>query len=138
MAKLIRRDTGESIEFTESLFYSDEFNWAKVTHNQKYTLDGTLIVQTATRKAGRPVTLTAPDDMAWLTREQVERLQIWCEVEGLKLWYERLVKGVNTQTLVSFNNANSPIDAKPVKGFNSPESDDEFTAKISLIEMQNV
>lgn len=136
MAKLIRIDTGEALEFSESLYFSDEFNWSSVTGNEKYTVGGTLIIQQAVRKGGKPITLSAPDDMAWLERWQVETLQAWADIIELKMWYERMVKGVNTQTKVSFRHSQTPVDGKPVKGFNSPELNDPFTAKIQLIEVE--
>lgn len=135
--RLIRQDNGAVIDLPYDLYPVDEFNYSKVTSNQKYALDGTLIVQTAIKKAGKPITLQADEDLAHVTRATLSILLHWAEIENLKMWYERELNGQIQQTLVSFNHQSNPIEARPVKGFNSPNADDWFHVKINLIEVQS-
>lgn len=135
MARLIRQDNDAVIEFSDDLMPQDEFNWSKVVANQRYTIDGTLIVQQAERKTGKPFTLQAPDDMAWLPRQKVELLQAWADVIGLKFWYERTANNKTVRTGVAFDHSQEPMNAKPVKEFNSPNPTDPFNVTLRLIEI---
>lgn len=132
MAKLIRQDTGATLELPFDLYPVDEFGWSSVVSNQAYALDGTLIVEQATRKAGKPITLQASDDMGAIPRQILETLTAWANTQGLKLWYQREGK---TNVSVSFDNSKPPIEAKPLKGFNSPSPTDLFNVVLYLIEV---
>jgi hypothetical protein len=50
------------IALPETLVWEDEFTWSPVAQNTEFSLTGALIVQTATRQAGRPITLVGQSD----------------------------------------------------------------------------
>ena len=59
----------------DGLRWSDEFAWNSTNLLTEYSLTGALIVDMATKQAGRPVTLTGGANFAWYTRAQVIALQ---------------------------------------------------------------
>jgi hypothetical protein len=56
------------------MIWTDEFDWRAVETAQEYALTGALILDAATRQAGRPITLEGADDHGWLTRTQLAAL----------------------------------------------------------------
>ena len=57
---------GESLKLPDDLLWEDEFSWSPTVSEHSYALDGTLIVEQATKRAGRPISLVAPPNMAWV------------------------------------------------------------------------
>lgn len=68
-----------SIQLPSGLAWSDEFTWSPVVQSSEYSLTGALIVQTAVKLAGRPITLigqsSGNDHTAWMPRSDVMALQ---------------------------------------------------------------
>jgi len=54
--KLTNTATGAIIVLSDSLYLEGEHDWSTIVSNNKYALDGTLIIQQSERKAGRPDT----------------------------------------------------------------------------------
>lgn len=57
-----------------SLVWVDEFNWAAPARAHEYSITGALIVDVATRQAGRPITLQGVDDHGWVERGDLAAL----------------------------------------------------------------
>lgn len=55
--------------------WSDEFSWLPTSQETTYSLTGSLLVEQATRQAGRPITLVGGQNFAWLTRAEVISLK---------------------------------------------------------------
>ena len=72
--KLIKQPDGETLNLPNDLFWEDEFSWSPTVSEHSYALDGTLIVEQATKRAGRPISLLAPPNMAWVSRATLEKL----------------------------------------------------------------
>ena len=64
-----------SLPLPDGLRFSDEYDWTPVAVATDYSLTGALIVEQATKQAGRPITLIGGKEFAWLTRAQVETLK---------------------------------------------------------------
>ena len=54
------------------LLWKDEFQWSSQTKQIDYSLSGALLVQSAIKLSGRPITLMG--DWAWVTRSIVDTL----------------------------------------------------------------
>ena len=63
--------TGVALPLPDDLLWSDEHAWSPAVTSVSYLLTGALLVQSATRQAGRPITLVGLVDMAWVTRVTV-------------------------------------------------------------------
>lgn len=133
--KLTNIATGLVIELDDDLYPSDEHDWSSVVSSNKYALDGTLIIEQSIRKAGRPYTMQAPDDIAWLTRSTVNALKSERDKLGATFWLDYLADGELKRVKVIFDNTGDAITAKPVKQFISPSLDDPFNVTLRFLEI---
>jgi len=131
--KLTNQITKEVIDLHDDLLWSDEHSWSKAVSTVTYAITGALIVQSATRKAGRAITLVPPDEqMAWLPRSTVDTLHAWADVADLALVLQ-MADGRSFN--VQFRHTDGALEARPVKGFPSPQPDDPFLATIRFMEI---
>jgi hypothetical protein len=73
------------IALPDGLVWEDELAWDPTVQVVQHTLDGALVVEEATRLAGRPVTLRGGRRWAWITRAQVLALQALLATPGVTL-----------------------------------------------------
>lgn len=137
--QLTNTATGAVIALDDEMYPNDEHNWSAVTESHKYALDGTLIIEQSTRKAGRPYTMQAPDDMAWLPRSTVNALKDERDTLGATFWLDYLADGVLKRVKVIFDNSGGDaVNAKPVRGYISPEPNDPFIVTLKFLEIPSV
>lgn len=67
--------TLNGLALPDGLRWSDEFTWSPLQATRDYSLTGALILQTAERLAGRPITLIGGERWAWMTRANLLALQ---------------------------------------------------------------
>jgi hypothetical protein len=127
--------SGDALTLPDDLLWSDEHSWSPVVSSVSYLITGSLLVQSATRQAGRNITLMGAADMAWVSRSVVNVLRDWA---ALPL---DVVSGRFALTLqdgrvfsVAFRHADGAIEAEPVTGF--PARTDAAFHRISLKLMQ--
>ncbi len=133
--RLIDQVTFQELALPNDLLWTDELSWTPVMATNTYTLTGSLIIEQGVRQAGRPITLQAEPDMAWVTRTTVETLRAWSAIAGrrfkLVLEYPTDVR----QFLVVFRHDGDPIAANPVKGFPEHRPDDWFRVSLKFLEV---
>lgn len=56
------------VSLPDDLAWPDEYEWQTLSVNTEYSLTGALLVQIATKLAGRPITLQSNNDRSWVTR----------------------------------------------------------------------
>ncbi len=78
--KLKNLATEVALLLPDDLLWSDEHAWTPAVSSVSYLITGALLVQSATRQAGRTITLVGPADMAWVTRATLETLRSWAAV----------------------------------------------------------
>ena len=64
-----------ALTLPQGLRWADEFDWSPLAQTTDYSLTGALLVEQATKQAGRPITLIGGQDFAWLTRAQAATLK---------------------------------------------------------------
>lgn len=64
-----------ALTLPQGLRWADEFEWTPLAQATEYSLTGALLVEQATKQAGRPITLVGGKDFAWLTRAQAAALK---------------------------------------------------------------
>lgn len=133
--KLIDQVTLEELLLPNDLLWSDEFDWSPVEATNTYTLTGSLIIEQGTKQAGRPISLSAEPDMAFVTRATVQTLRNWAAIAGRKFKLVFQYPSDARQFLVVFNHADEPISAEPVKGFPGHESNDWFRISLKFLEV---
>jgi hypothetical protein len=133
--RLIDQVTLQELALPNDLLWTDELSWSPVVATNSYTLTGSLIIEQGVRQAGRPITLQADADMAWVMRATVETLRAWSSIPNRKF---RLVLEYPTdarQFLVVFRHDSDPVEASPVKGFPGHRADDWFRVSLKFIEV---
>lgn len=65
----------DTVTLPQGLIWEDEFAWSSLAQSAEYSLTGALIVERATRQAGRPITLVGGQNFTWITRVDLLALQ---------------------------------------------------------------
>ncbi|MCP5197545.1 MAG: hypothetical protein H6974_12310 [Gammaproteobacteria bacterium] len=76
-----------ALTLPDGLIWVDEFAWSPVVQKTDYSLSGALILQEATRLAGRPITLIGQSSghqsaACWITRADLLTLQAALQTVG--------------------------------------------------------
>jgi hypothetical protein len=120
----------------DDLLWSDEHAWSPALSSVSYLLNGALLVQSAVRQAGRPITLVGALDMAWVTRAVVGSLQLWAAVPlaGSTGRFELTLADARVFT-VAFRHFETAIEAEPVTGFPARAESDFYRLTLRLMEI---
>ena len=126
-------DGTTTVPFSDDLVWADEFAWAPVEQTVERTITGALVVQTAARAAGRPITLAAEDDSSgWLTRGQLDQFKVWAAIPGRTL---ALVYRGETHAVI-WRHQDTAIDAAPVAFYSGPvQTGDFYRATLRFMEL---
>jgi len=126
-------DGTTTVSFTDDLIWADEFAWAPVEQSVDRTITGALIVQTAARTAGRPITLAAEDDgSGWITRGALDQFKTWAAIPGRQM---TLTYRGEAHTVI-WRHQDTAIDASPVVFFAGPvQTGDYYRATLRLMEI---
>jgi len=111
---LTRTDTSATIILPDDLFWQDEA-WSPVVQSAERSLTGALILQEATRVAGRPITLSGYSGQGGqgsaITKAKGDELLAWAAIACLPMTLERLGVTYN----VRWNHASgSPVSLVPI------------------------
>ncbi len=128
--------TGVVLLLPNDLLWSDEHAWTPATSSVSYLITGALLVQSAVKQAGRPMTLTGAQDMAWVTRSCVETLYDWAAAPlGADSGRFELTLFDTRIFTVSFRHAEVPIEAEPVTGFTARSNADFYRITLKLMQI---
>ncbi|WP_224963676.1 hypothetical protein [Acinetobacter guillouiae] len=134
--KLVRKSTSEAVTLSDGFLWSDEFDWNPIEQKQDYAVDGAFIIQEGKKKSGRPISLTADKNMAWLKRHIVSKLKDWSVLQEkfeLQFNYFHDKRTFN----VVFNHQDKAIEAKPVLEHPSVSDDDEYNVTLRFLELSD-
>ena len=124
-------DGATTLTLPGDLDWTDEYDWTPVVQDAGYSLTGALIVETATRQAGRPITLQSGDDRAWVSRADVDQLHAWARIAGQQLTLT--LRG--TARSVIFDHAQTPVEAQMVLFYGDPVDTDRYTITLKFMEL---
>ncbi len=133
--KLIRKLTNEAVTLSDGFLWSDEFEWKAIEQSQEYAVNGSLIIQEGKKLSGRPITLTADQNMAWLKRHVVSKLKTWSALQSEQFTLVLEYFHDNRQFNVIFNHSEIPIEAKPVKDIPTISDDDYYNVTLRFTEV---
>lgn len=124
----------QDLTLSHDLQWMDEHAWSPVSSSVEYSLTGALLIEHATRQAGRPLTLQAPDaSMAWHTRATADLLRTWAATPGQQFL---LTLDDGRSFNVVFRHHEAPaLEASPVRGMASYDADDYWQIKLKLMEI---
>jgi len=128
---------GVALLLPDDLLWSDEHAWSPAVASVSYLLTGALLVQSALRQAGRPITLVGAVDMAWVTRATVATLYDWAAVPLAAATagrFELTLADARVFT-VAFRHSETAIEAEPVTGFPARAASDFYRLTLRLMEI---
>ncbi|OTG79414.1 hypothetical protein [Acinetobacter sp. ANC 4648] len=134
--KIIRITTSEAVQLSDGFLWSDEFEWNQIEQKQDRAVDGSLIIQEGRKKSGRPLTLTADKNMAWLKRHIVSSLKDWSLLQEqftLQFDYFHDKRSFN----VIFNHQDKAIEAQPVLEHPTVSEDDLYNVTLRFLEISD-
>ena len=125
-------DGTTTLTFSADLLWADEFAWNPVEQSVERSITGALIIQTATRSAGRPITLAADaDNVGWVSRSTLEGLQSFANATGL----EMVLNYRGTSHNVLFRHQDGAIAATPVVPYNDVDSGDFYRVTLRFMKV---
>lgn len=113
----------------KELYIEEELTWCPIGQVYKYSL-GQVIVFQENNRIGKPLTLIASEDRAWLTKATVMALQQLASV--INTTYNLTLKndqGQNETRLVRFRRKDGPLNLQPLD-----TSHRYYVGSINLIE----
>lgn len=116
----------------DDLLWSDEHAWTPAVAAVSYLLTGALLVESAARQKGRPITLVGAADMAWVTRATVNTLYAWAANPGSRF---ELTLADGRVFTVAFRHHETVIEAEPVTGFPARHDADFYRLTLRLMEI---
>ena len=129
-------DTGVALPLPDDLLWSDEHAWSPAVANTSYLITGALLIQSATRQAGRPITLVGAPDMAWVTRATVEQLRTWAALPVSNTTGRFELSLIDGRVFtVAFRHSEIAIEAEPVLGFPARASTDFYRLTLRFLEL---
>lgn len=128
--------TEAALLLPDDLLWSDEHAWTPAVSSVSYLITGALLVQSATRQAGRPITLVGPADMAWVTRATLEILRSWAAVALSDTTGRFTLTLADGRTFtVAFRHQDTAIEAEPVLGIPARSDADFYRLTLRLMEI---
>ncbi|KEC84216.1 MULTISPECIES: hypothetical protein [unclassified Acinetobacter] len=134
--KLKRISTQETVTLSDGFLWSDEFDWNPIEQKQDRAVDGALIIQEGKKKSGRPITLTADKNMAWLKRHIVSKLKDWSILQEKFELQFNYFHDKRTFKIV-FNHQDKAIEANPVLEHPTVSEDDEYNVTLRFLEISD-
>ena len=98
--------SGTTVSLSERLIWTDEFSWNAAETETAYSTTGALLIDVATRQAGRTYTLDGTASAAWMTLELCNLLWSWQSLPGVV--FQLLLRGESRDVLFKL------FDAKPL------------------------
>ena len=120
----------------DDLLWTDEHSWSPTVASTSYLITGALLVQTATRQAGRHITLVGAPDMAWVTRATVEQLRQWTGLTLTETSGRFLLTFSDSRAFtVAFRHSDTALEAEPVLGIPARADSDFYRLTLRFLEL---
>lgn len=124
-------DGTTTLTLPPDLQWVDQYQWAGTEQAVTRSLTGAMIIQTAAKSAGRPITLQPPaDNGAWWARSNWGQVQTWLDDPALTLTLTIYA----TAYTVRFRHHEAPAaEARPVMFFADPADIDWILPSFKFI-----
>lgn len=120
-----------TVALRDDMVWSDEYDWHPVVQSSEFTTTGALLIESAVKQAGRPISLSNTEDQAWLTKTMCDQIKSWASLPGITLTL--VYRGV-TRTVV-FDHEKTAFEAYPLVFYRLPLPDDHYIATMRFIEI---
>lgn len=115
-----------TITLPDDLLWVDEYNWSAVEQVKEYSVTGALIVESAARLAGRPITLMGGENHGWVTRSVLDALLTASNIPGQQ--FTLTLRGVAHTVIFD----EGRIEAEPVFDVSDPEAGDFYVVTLNF------
>lgn len=119
----------DNLTLPEDLIWVDEFDWTPIQQTQTYSITGALIIESGTKQAGRPITLSGDANSGLISRADLKKLQTKLTASTPLVLTLNDARTFN----VIFNHTQKPIESKPWIDYSDTDDTDFYTLKISLL-----
>lgn len=119
-----------AISLPRGMVWVDELNWSTAERASERTLTGALIIDAATRIAGRPITLEGEESAGWISRATLIALHTLAKTP---LGVHTLALADGRAFEVMFAPDGEPIEAKPIARPELPANTHPYVATLRLI-----
>lgn len=127
--------TQSIVTLPNDMYWVDEHKWTAAVSKPTYSLTGALIIETAAKLQGRPITLDPKDDMAWMSRADVSTLLGWASTPKRRFKLELEYPNDTRVFYVAFRHEVTALEAMPVKDFPQHAVDDWFKVTLRFVEV---
>lgn len=115
------------------LKWADEHQWHPVEQTSQRTITGALIISTAARIGGRPITLQPDDDSsAWMPRSMIDTLRSWAAVPGRQM---TLTLRGTPHTVIFRHHDGIAVEASPIVFYSDEDGSDWYKATLRFMEI---
>ncbi len=122
-----------TVNLSDDLLWADENSWNPVEQSGQRTITGALIVSSATRVGGRPITLQPEDESsAWMTSATLAALRSLAAVPGRVM---TLTLRGQTYSVIFRHQDGAGVEAVPVVHYRDVNSGDFYRVTIRLMEL---
>jgi hypothetical protein len=123
-----------SVDFSDDLTWTDEYEWHPVNQTAQRTITGALIVSSSTLTGGRPITLEPDEQGPWHSRDQVDALRNLAAAPGQVLTLT--LRGQNYTVIFRHQDTGAAaVDAKQIIPFAAPIGTDFYKVTLRLMEL---
>jgi hypothetical protein len=126
----------DTVTLPDDMFWVDEMKWVPAVSKPTYALTGALVIETASKLLGRPITLQPQTDMAWVSRATATKLRDWASTPKRRFKLVLEYPTDSRQFVVVFRHEAGAIEADPVKGFPQHADDDWYRIILRFVEAE--
>ena len=120
-----------TVTLPDDIIWSDEYDWHPVVQSSEFTTTGALLIESALKQAGRPISLNNTEDQAWFTKAMCDQIKTWASLPGIVLTF--VYRGV-THSVV-FDHENTAFEASPLVFYRDTVSGDYYIVNLRFIEV---
>jgi hypothetical protein len=122
-----------TVQLPDDLYWSDELEWQPTVQSAERTITGALVIQSATRIAGRPITLQPLEQTdSWFTRQLLETLWAWATVPDCEMLLS--YRGI-THNVTWRHHEGVVIQATPIVHYRDVVPEDWYSATLRFMEI---
>lgn len=118
------------VTLSPNMMWTDRYQHSPVVQDTRITLGGTLVVHSNVLSSGRPITLEALSDQGWLTKAQVEAVQLIADVSGATY---TLTIGSESYNVMFRHHEGDAVSMTPLITRATPLDGDYFVGTIKLM-----
>jgi hypothetical protein len=120
-----------TITLPDDMAWPDEYTWRAVAQSHEYTLTGALIVESALRLVGCPITLTGDESGGWVARSVVDSLRVMASLPGQQF----ILTLRSVAYTVMFDHEAGALDARPVLDYSDPIAGDPYVVTLRFFKV---